>query len=209
MSVVSSLGMKRCLGWHSRFFIRCCSSEWIREQRVRFPSGSDLKDCLKCRRPGFNPWVGKIPWRRHDNPLQYSCLENPMDRQSLAHQVCRVAESQTWLWFLNLAQWSGLLTLASWLWVRRKMKFSCSDLRYIEKWRICYNGYRKDEWFYFKGNRKMRQFLDCHGFKVAPVIWHSSQSAGVYIIAPKWWLWQLKIPAWKTFNFFMKHKAIS
>ena len=20
--------------------------------------------CLKCRRPGFNPWVGKIPWRR-------------------------------------------------------------------------------------------------------------------------------------------------
>ena len=20
--------------------------------------------CLQCRRPGFNPWVGKIPWRR-------------------------------------------------------------------------------------------------------------------------------------------------
>ena len=28
----------------------------------------------------FNPWVGKIPWRRDGNPLQYSCLENPMDR---------------------------------------------------------------------------------------------------------------------------------
>ena len=25
-----------------------------REQRI----------CLQCRRPGFNPWVGKIPWRR-------------------------------------------------------------------------------------------------------------------------------------------------
>ena len=24
----------------------------------------------------FSPWVGKIPWI----PLQYSCLENPMDR---------------------------------------------------------------------------------------------------------------------------------
>ena len=24
--------------------------------------------------------VGKIPWRRACNPLQYSCLENPMDR---------------------------------------------------------------------------------------------------------------------------------
>ena len=29
---------------------------------------------------GFNPWVWKFPWRRAWNPLQYSCLENPMDR---------------------------------------------------------------------------------------------------------------------------------
>ena len=28
----------------------------------------------------FNPWVGKVPWRRKWQPLQYSCLENPMDR---------------------------------------------------------------------------------------------------------------------------------
>ena len=28
----------------------------------------------------FDPWVGKIPWRRNWPPLQYSCLENPMDR---------------------------------------------------------------------------------------------------------------------------------
>ena len=26
--------------------------------------GSNNKSiCLQCRRPGFNPWVGKIPWR--------------------------------------------------------------------------------------------------------------------------------------------------
>ena len=24
--------------------------------------------CLQCRRPGFNPWVGKIPWRRKWQP---------------------------------------------------------------------------------------------------------------------------------------------
>ena len=38
--------------------------------------------CRKPKRHGFDPWVGKIPWRRvlHGNPLQYSCLENPMDR---------------------------------------------------------------------------------------------------------------------------------
>ena len=26
--------------------------------------GTDSKDCLQCRRPGFDPWVRGIPWRR-------------------------------------------------------------------------------------------------------------------------------------------------
>ena len=29
-----------------------------------FPSGSDGRVRLQCRRPSFNPWVGEIPWRR-------------------------------------------------------------------------------------------------------------------------------------------------
>ena len=30
-----------------------------------FPGGSDSKSvCLQCGRPGFDSWVGKIPWRR-------------------------------------------------------------------------------------------------------------------------------------------------
>ena len=34
-------------------------------------------------RPGFDPWVGKIPpGGEHDNPLQYYCLENAMDRKA-------------------------------------------------------------------------------------------------------------------------------
>ena len=36
--------------------------------------------CLQCGRPGFDPWVEKIPGEGNGNPLQYSCLENPMDR---------------------------------------------------------------------------------------------------------------------------------
>ena len=28
----------------------------------------------------ISPWVRKIPWRRHAYPLQYSCLENLVDR---------------------------------------------------------------------------------------------------------------------------------
>ena len=34
-----------------------------------FPSGSDGKESVcQCGRAGFNPWVGKIPWRREWQP---------------------------------------------------------------------------------------------------------------------------------------------
>ena len=39
-----------------------------------------LKIRLQCRRPGFDPWVGKIPWRRKWQPGQYPCLVNSMGR---------------------------------------------------------------------------------------------------------------------------------
>ena len=36
--------------------------------------------CRRHKRCRFDPWVKKIPWRREWQPLQYSCLENPIDR---------------------------------------------------------------------------------------------------------------------------------
>ena len=34
-----------------------------------FSSGSDGKKiCLQCGRPGFDLWLGKIPWRREQLP---------------------------------------------------------------------------------------------------------------------------------------------
>ena len=34
-----------------------------------FSGGSDSKRmCLHCRRPEYDPWVGKIPWRREWQP---------------------------------------------------------------------------------------------------------------------------------------------
>ena len=47
------------------------------------------------KRCGFHPWVGKIPGGGHSNPLQYSCLENPMDRGALRAMIYSVAKSQT------------------------------------------------------------------------------------------------------------------
>ena len=40
---------------------------------------------------------GRPPGGGHGSPLQYSCLENPMDRGAWRATVHRVAKSQTWL----------------------------------------------------------------------------------------------------------------
>ena len=49
----------------------------------------------RCKRHGFDPWVGKIPWGWNCNPLQCSCLENPMDRGAWWATVHKIAESDT------------------------------------------------------------------------------------------------------------------
>ena len=45
-----------------------------------------VKNSPAMRRPGFDPWVRKIPWRRERIPLQYSGLENSMDYSPLRHK---------------------------------------------------------------------------------------------------------------------------
>ena len=47
------------------------------------------------KRHRFDPWVRKIPWRRAQQPPQYSCLENPMDREAWWAAVHGVVKSQT------------------------------------------------------------------------------------------------------------------
>ena len=41
------------------------------------------------------PGSGRSPGEGHDNPLQYSCLENPMDREAWWATVHGVAKSGT------------------------------------------------------------------------------------------------------------------
>ena len=47
------------------------------------------------RAVGSVPGSGRFPGGGNGNPLQYSCLENPMDRGDWWATVHRVAESQT------------------------------------------------------------------------------------------------------------------
>ena len=54
------------------------------------------------RDAGLTPGSGKSPGGGHSNPLQSSCLENPMDRGARWARVHRVSKSQTRLKRLNM-----------------------------------------------------------------------------------------------------------
>ena len=45
-----------------------------------------------CRRHVFDPWVGKISWRRKWQPTRYSCIGSPMDRGALQATVHGVSK---------------------------------------------------------------------------------------------------------------------
>ena len=72
------------------------SPEWI---SLGFPGGASGKEPAsqyrRRKRRSFDPWVGNIPGGGRGNPLQYSCLQNPMDRGARQTTVHRVTTSQT------------------------------------------------------------------------------------------------------------------
>ena len=57
-------------------------------------SGEESAWCRSCRRWRFDPWVRKTPGGGHGNPLQYSCMESPMDRGAWRATVHGVAKSR-------------------------------------------------------------------------------------------------------------------
>ena len=61
-----------------------------------FPGGSDSKaSAYNAGDPGSIPGSGRSPGEGNGNPLQYSCLENPMDREAWWATVHGVAKSGT------------------------------------------------------------------------------------------------------------------
>ena len=65
------------------------TSQVVQQQRIHLPV-QETRESL-----GFNPWVGKIPWRRKWQPLQYSWVENSMDRGTWQATVRGVTKSHT------------------------------------------------------------------------------------------------------------------
>ena len=61
-----------------------------------FPGGSEVKaSACNAGDLGSIPGLGRSPGEENGNPLQYSCLENPMDRGALWAIVHRVVKSRT------------------------------------------------------------------------------------------------------------------
>ena len=58
---------------------------WLRWWRIH----------LQCGRPEFDPWVGKISWRREWQNTSVFLLENSMDRGAWKALVHEVSKSQT------------------------------------------------------------------------------------------------------------------
>ena len=66
---------------------------------------------------GSVPALGRSPGGGNGNLLQYSCLENPMDRGAWWATVHRVTKSQTWLKQLTIAKHTAC--------VSRNLSISC------------------------------------------------------------------------------------
>ena len=60
------------------------------------PGGSEDKESsCNAGDPGSTPGLGRSPGEGNGYPLQYSCLENPMDRGAWWATVNGVAKGQT------------------------------------------------------------------------------------------------------------------
>ena len=54
-----------------------------------------IESACNVRDPGLILWSGRSPGEGNGNPLQYSCLENPMDGGAWQATDPGVAKSQT------------------------------------------------------------------------------------------------------------------
>ena len=80
-------------------------------------SGKELAcQCKRDKRRGFDPWVGKIPWRRRAwQPLQYSSPENHMGSEAWRATVPVITNIQIQLKWLSTQACMGILCFACWV----------------------------------------------------------------------------------------------
>ena len=97
-----------------------------------FPGGSDGKSgCLQCGRPGFDPWIGKIPWRRKWQPTPVLLPGKSVDGGAWWTAVHGVAKSHTQLGDFTFTFWA--FTFFHFHFLSFSMSASLSALGYCVK----------------------------------------------------------------------------
>ena len=82
-----------------------------------FPGGSAVKNSpANARHVGLIPGSERSPGEENDNPFQYSCLGNPMDRETRRATFHGVAKS--WTQFRDKHVWED-----AWLWAHWSHSF--------------------------------------------------------------------------------------
>ena len=80
--------------WNAKCLL--CSNLTLICLLAHFPGGSDGKESFcNAGDVGLIPQSERSPGKGNDNPLQYSCLGNPMDRGAWWATIHGVAESNT------------------------------------------------------------------------------------------------------------------
>ena len=83
--------------------------------KIGFPGGTSSKDpaCQgrRCKRQGFDPWVGTIPSRRAWQPTSVSLPGESHRQRRLAGYCLGVPESWMWLKQLSLHAYHKILTV--------------------------------------------------------------------------------------------------
>ena len=88
-------------GWATKLNWIChykyvCIFAWVTNED--FPGSSEGKESASnAEDPDLTPWMERSPGEGNGNPLQYSCLENSMDREVWQGTVPGVTKSMTWL----------------------------------------------------------------------------------------------------------------
>ena len=81
------------------WFVSLASKPLLAKKKKKnqpFPGGSEDKASARnAGDPGLVPGLGRSPGEGNGNPLQYSCLENPMDRGARWATVHGVPKSRT------------------------------------------------------------------------------------------------------------------
>ena len=98
---------------------------------LRWASGKEPTcRCRRLKKCGFSPWVRKIPGGGHVKSLQYSYLENPMDRGAWRAMVHGVAKSQKWLKHLSTHRETQSVSVyvICITWVLKSCVYSCTGI---------------------------------------------------------------------------------